>query len=142
MSVPIRLNYPAAIPVGHVIEVTEFLHTRPEKKRRSYTRGEPFHIPVILDLDTGIRYMAWRTSTPPLWSIPSKMPPRAREPGLTHNGDGQGDWQSEPRLVAARWPVGGAAELVVHEKHSGWRACPSDTSYGRSSLNEKQGSPP
>lgn len=60
MSVPIRLNYPAAIPVGHVIEVTEFLDTRPEKKRRSYPRGEPFQIPVILDLDTGIRYMNHR----------------------------------------------------------------------------------
>jgi hypothetical protein len=54
MSVPIRLNYPAAIPVGHVIEVTEFLDTRPEKKRRTYARGEPFQIPVILDLDTGM----------------------------------------------------------------------------------------
>jgi hypothetical protein len=60
MEASIRLNYPAAIPVGHVIEVTEFLDTRPEKKRRSPPRGEPFQMPVILDLDTGIRYMNHR----------------------------------------------------------------------------------
>jgi hypothetical protein len=59
MSVTIHLNYPAAIPVGHVIEVTEFADTRPEKKRKlgSPNRGEPFRIPVVVDLDTGIRYM-------------------------------------------------------------------------------------
>jgi hypothetical protein len=60
MSESIRLNYPAPIPVGHVIEVTEFLDTRPEKKRRGYPRGEPFQIPVVRDLDTGIRYMNHR----------------------------------------------------------------------------------
>ncbi|MFE4590010.1 hypothetical protein [Streptomyces laurentii] len=65
MSVTIHLNYPAAIPVGHVIEVTEFADTRPEKKRTlgSPNRGEAFRIPVILDLDTGIRYMNERHTT-------------------------------------------------------------------------------
>jgi hypothetical protein len=60
MPVPIRLNYPAAIPVGHIVEVTEFLDTRPERKRGAYARGEPFQVPVVRDLDTGIRCMNHR----------------------------------------------------------------------------------
>jgi len=53
----ISLNYPAPIPVGHLVELTEFEDTRPEKKRRGFDMGEAFRHPVVQDLDTGIRYM-------------------------------------------------------------------------------------
>ncbi|WAP56170.1 hypothetical protein [Streptomyces sp. S465] len=58
MALTLALNYPAAIPAGHKIEVTEFADTRPEKKRyKPPTWADPCQYPVVLDLDTGIRYM-------------------------------------------------------------------------------------
>ena len=53
----LTLNYPAAIPVGHTVEVTEFADTRPEKKRKGSAHGEAFLAPMVQDLDTGIRYL-------------------------------------------------------------------------------------
>lgn len=57
MARTVALNYPAPIPVGHSVEVTEFADTRPERKRRGDARFEAFSYPVLVDLDTGIRYM-------------------------------------------------------------------------------------
>ncbi|MGH1565442.1 hypothetical protein [Mumia sp. DW29H23] len=53
----LAVNYPAPIPVGHVVEVTEYEDTRPEKKRRGFDMGEAFRHPALQDLDTGIRYL-------------------------------------------------------------------------------------
>ncbi|UOQ55752.1 hypothetical protein MUN78_08475 [Leucobacter allii] len=53
----VALNYPAAIPVGHAVEITEFADTRPERKRTRDPRFEACAAPAIVDLDTGIRYM-------------------------------------------------------------------------------------
>ncbi|MFE6971638.1 hypothetical protein [Isoptericola sp. NPDC057653] len=53
----VTLNYPAPIAVGHAVEITEFTDTRPEKKRRGFAGAEPSSHPVVVDLDTGIRYM-------------------------------------------------------------------------------------
>ncbi|GLV78025.1 hypothetical protein [Streptomyces hygroscopicus] len=59
MALTLALNYPAAIPAGHRIEVTEFADTRPEKKRyKTLTWADPCQYPAVLDLDTGIRYMS------------------------------------------------------------------------------------
>ncbi|ARQ70302.1 hypothetical protein [Streptomyces marincola] len=57
MSQLLTLNYPAPLPVGHLIEVTEYADTRPEKKRKGAGLGEAFQFPMVVDLDTGIRYM-------------------------------------------------------------------------------------
>ncbi|MCL2555299.1 MAG: hypothetical protein FWE75_24540 [Actinomycetia bacterium] len=59
MEATLTLNYPAPIPAGHEIEVTEFADTRPEKKRNSWNPAwdQPFRHPVILDVTTNIRYM-------------------------------------------------------------------------------------
>jgi hypothetical protein len=59
MEATLTLNYPAPIPAGHEIEVTEFADTRPEKKRNTWHPGwdQPFRHPVILDVATNIRYM-------------------------------------------------------------------------------------
>ncbi|MFE0420378.1 hypothetical protein [Streptomyces tendae] len=58
MPLTLFLNYPAAIPAGHEIEVTEFADTRPEKKRhKTLTWEDACKYPAILDLDTGIRYL-------------------------------------------------------------------------------------
>lgn len=58
MALTLSLNYLAAIPVGHRIEVTEFADTRPEKKRhKTLTWMDACQYPAVLDLDTGIRYM-------------------------------------------------------------------------------------
>jgi hypothetical protein len=57
MTTTLALNYAAAIPVGHTIEVTEFEDERPEKKRKGFDMAEAFRHPVVQDLDTGIRYM-------------------------------------------------------------------------------------
>jgi len=53
----LAVNFPAPIPVGHIVEVTRFADTRPERKRRGDARFEAFSFPMLLDLDTGIRYM-------------------------------------------------------------------------------------
>ncbi|MCK9794903.1 hypothetical protein M1843_14220 [Isoptericola sp. 4D.3] len=53
----VALNYAAPIAVGHTVEITEFADTRPEKKRKGSDRFEAFRLPVVVDLDTGIRYM-------------------------------------------------------------------------------------
>lgn len=53
----VALNYPAPLPVGHTVEVTEFADTRPERKRKGFSQSEAFAHPVVVDLDTGIRYM-------------------------------------------------------------------------------------
>ncbi|GHH73784.1 hypothetical protein GCM10018793_13140 [Streptomyces sulfonofaciens] len=59
MALTLSLNYPAAIAVGHKIEVTEFADTRPEKKRhKRLTWADACLYPVVRDLDTGIRYMS------------------------------------------------------------------------------------
>ncbi len=52
----LTLTYPAPLPVGHLIEVTEYADPRPERKRRGFDRNEAFRHPSLLDLDTGIRY--------------------------------------------------------------------------------------
>ncbi|MBD3554979.1 hypothetical protein [Streptomyces sp. SP18CM02] len=57
MSFILPLNHAAPIPVGHTVEVTEYADTRPEKKRKGWDLSEAFRHPVVLDLDTGIRYM-------------------------------------------------------------------------------------
>jgi len=57
MSVPLAVNYPAPIPVGHLVEVTEYQDVRPEKERHGFDMAEAFRHPVLLDVDTGIRYM-------------------------------------------------------------------------------------
>ncbi|WP_326568795.1 hypothetical protein VSH64_44800 [Amycolatopsis rhabdoformis] len=57
MNRTIAVNYPAPIPVGHVVEVTEFADTRPEKKRRGFDMSEAFRHPMLLDRTTGIRYL-------------------------------------------------------------------------------------
>jgi hypothetical protein len=57
MSVLVAVNYPAPIPVGHLVEVTEYEDVRPERKRRGAGLGEAFQHPVLLDVDTGIRFM-------------------------------------------------------------------------------------
>jgi hypothetical protein len=57
MSVLVAVNYPAPIPVGHLVEVTEYADVRPERKRRGTGLAEAFQHPVLLDVDTGIRYM-------------------------------------------------------------------------------------
>jgi hypothetical protein len=63
MIVTLSLNYPAAIPAGHEIEVTEFADTRPEwHGRPGWT--EPFRLPAILDLNTSIRYMNHAHASP------------------------------------------------------------------------------
>lgn len=53
----VALNYPAPLPVGHTVEVTEFADTRPERKRKGFSQSEAFAHPVVVDLDTGIQYM-------------------------------------------------------------------------------------
>jgi hypothetical protein len=59
MALTLALNYPAAIPAGHKIEVTEFADTRPEKKRhKTLTWADPCEFPAVLDLETGIRFMS------------------------------------------------------------------------------------
>ncbi|MFI6346695.1 hypothetical protein [Streptomyces sp. NPDC050560] len=59
MTVTLSLNYPAAIPVGHRVEITEFADTRPEKKRYKRPSFEDAcAYPALLDLDTGVRYMS------------------------------------------------------------------------------------
>lgn len=63
MSVTIRLNYPAPIPAGHVVEVTEFADERSAKGRAKDKEIDPrdaSRIPVIQDLESGIRYMSNR----------------------------------------------------------------------------------
>ncbi len=57
MSFILPLNHAVPIPVGHTVEVTEYADTRPEKKRKGWDLSEAFRHPVVLDLDTGIRYM-------------------------------------------------------------------------------------
>ncbi|WP_059007707.1 hypothetical protein [Streptomyces specialis] len=57
MSVKLSLNYPAPLPIGHLVEVTEYADTRPEKRRKGFDMSEAFRHPVVADLDTGIRYM-------------------------------------------------------------------------------------
>ncbi|GHF62399.1 hypothetical protein FHX82_002917 [Amycolatopsis bartoniae] len=57
MTTTLAVNYPAPIPVGHRVEITEFADTRPEKKRKGFDMTLPFRHPVVVDLDTGIRYM-------------------------------------------------------------------------------------
>ncbi|MFI5615162.1 hypothetical protein [Amycolatopsis sp. NPDC051903] len=79
MNRTIAVNYPAPIPVGHVVEVTEFTDTRPEKKRRGFDMSEAFRHPVLVDRTTGIRYMnhvhastggnGGNTFTPTLYSV-------------------------------------------------------------------------
>lgn len=61
MEATLTLNYPAPIPAGHEIEVTEFADTRPEKKRNSWNPAwdQPFRHPVILDVTTSIRYRVY-----------------------------------------------------------------------------------
>ncbi|MGO2634412.1 MAG: hypothetical protein ACTH9H_11755 [Galactobacter sp.] len=51
------LNYPAAIPVGHRVELTWFEDTRPERQRHKVSWYEPYSRPVVKDLETGIVYM-------------------------------------------------------------------------------------
>jgi hypothetical protein len=53
----LALAYPAAIPVGHRVEVVEYADTRPEGRRRGALRVADVPPPVVTDLDTGIRYM-------------------------------------------------------------------------------------
>jgi len=57
MVVRLALNYPAPIPVGHTVEVTEYADTRPERKRRGFDAAEAFRHPTVRDLDSGILYM-------------------------------------------------------------------------------------
>lgn len=46
------LNYPAAIPVGHTVEVTSYKDT----SKQSRWGGGADAYPVVVDVDTGIRY--------------------------------------------------------------------------------------
>lgn len=46
------LNYPAAIPVGHTVEITSYKDT---SKQSRWGAGADAY-PVVVDLDTGIRY--------------------------------------------------------------------------------------
>lgn len=57
MNRTVTVNYPAPIAVGHVVEITEYADTRPEKKRTGFDGSQPFQYPVLLDTVTGIRYM-------------------------------------------------------------------------------------
>lgn len=57
MERSIAVNYPAAIPVGHIVELTRFADPRPERKRRGVGDSQAYTVPVLHDLDTGIRYM-------------------------------------------------------------------------------------
>jgi hypothetical protein len=55
----VQLNHAVPIPVGHEVEITEFADPRPEKKRKGGTSefGLPHISPVVVDLETGIRWM-------------------------------------------------------------------------------------
>jgi hypothetical protein len=51
----LHLNFAAAIPVGHAVEITEF--SDPKAGKRGPSIDSPQTHPAIQDLDTGIRYL-------------------------------------------------------------------------------------
>lgn len=53
----ITLNYPAPIPVGHLVELTWFADQRPARKRDRPDWTIPSAHPAVRDLDTGIAYL-------------------------------------------------------------------------------------
>lgn len=67
MRTTLRLNYPAPIPVGHTIEITEFAEPpriergrwgplTPSARLAIPNPKKPHLHPLVRDLDTGIRY--------------------------------------------------------------------------------------